>query len=141
MLTKVAIKSLASNGTKHLCTVARLRRDLSANPTVTIPLFRFLSDVMKSCFEKERWLFVVISTLRDSPTRFLPPIFSQMGSSQAPYSVFKDFSNLASNSMRYSRFFIDSPLLFTAESLYSPYCLLQTVATLRIILAGSHYLL
>ncbi len=41
---------------------------------------------------------------------FLPPIFSLMDSSRAIYSVFKDFSNLASNSVRYSRFFIDSPL-------------------------------
>jgi hypothetical protein len=41
---------------------------------------------------------------------FLPPIFSLMDSSQAPYSVFKDFPNLASNSVRYSRFLIDSPL-------------------------------
>jgi hypothetical protein len=40
---------------------------------------------------------------------FLPPVFSQMDSSQA---TFKDFSNLALNSMRYSQFFIDSPLLF-----------------------------
>jgi hypothetical protein len=72
---------------------------------------------------------------------FLPPIFSQMDFSQAPYSVFKDFSNLASNSRRYSRFLIDSPLLFIAESWYSPYCLVRRVATLRFIIAGSHYLL
>ncbi len=72
---------------------------------------------------------------------FLPPIFSQMDCSQAPYSIFKDFSNLASNSRRYSRFLIDSPLLFTAESQYSPYCLVHRVATLRFIIAGSHYLL
>ncbi len=72
---------------------------------------------------------------------FLPPIFSQMDFSQAPYSVFKDFSNLASNSRRYSRFLIDSPLLFIAESQYSPYCLERRVATLRFIIAGSHYLL
>jgi hypothetical protein len=70
---------------------------------------------------------------------FLPSIFSQMDSSQAPYSVFKDFSNLALNSRRYSRFFIDSPLLFIAESQYSPYCLIRRVATLRFIIAGSHY--
>ncbi len=72
---------------------------------------------------------------------FLPPIFSQMDFSQTPYSVFKDFSNLASNSRRYSRFFIDSPLLFIAESQYSPYCLMHRVATLRFIKAGNHYLL
>jgi hypothetical protein len=41
---------------------------------------------------------------------FLPPSFSLMDSSQATYSVFKDFSNLASNSVRYSGFLIDSPL-------------------------------
>jgi hypothetical protein len=77
----------------------------------------------------------------DSPTRFfLPPIFSQMDFSQAPYLVFKDFSNLASNSRRYSRFFIDFPLLFIVESQYSPYCLIRGVATLRFIMAGSHYL-
>ncbi len=72
---------------------------------------------------------------------FLPPIFSQMDCSQAPYSVFKDFSNLASNLRRYLRFFIDSPLLFLAQSQYSPYCLVRRVATLRFIIAGSHYLL
>jgi hypothetical protein len=72
---------------------------------------------------------------------FLPPFFSQIDFSQAPYSVFKDFSNLASNSKRYSRFLIDSPLLFIAESRYSPYCLIRRVATLRFIIAGSHYLL
>jgi hypothetical protein len=64
-----------------------------------------------------------------------------MESSQAPFSVFNDFSNLASNSVRYSRFLIDSPQYFTAESPYSPYCLLRRVVTLRIILAGSHHLL
>jgi hypothetical protein len=72
---------------------------------------------------------------------FLSPIFSRMESSQAPYTVFKDFSNLASNSVRYSRFLIDSPQYFIAESPYSPYCLLRRVVTLRIILAGSHHLL
>ncbi len=72
---------------------------------------------------------------------FLPPIFSQMDSSHDSYLVFKDFSNLASNSMSYLRFLIDSPLLFIAESLYSPYCLLQRVATLRIILERNHFLL
>jgi hypothetical protein len=61
--------------------------------------------------------------------------------SQATYSVFKDFSNLASNSRRYSQFFIDSPLLFIAESQYSSYCFIPRVATLRFIIAGSHYLL
>ncbi len=74
---------------------------------------------------------------RDFYLRF----FSQMDFSQAPYSVFKDFSNLASNSRRYSQFFIDSPLLFIAESQYSPYCLIRRVATLRFIVVGSHYLL
>jgi hypothetical protein len=72
---------------------------------------------------------------------FLSPIFSLIESSQAPYSVFKDFSNLASNSVGYSRFLIDSPQYFIAESPYSPYCLLRRVVTLRIILAGSHHLL
>jgi hypothetical protein len=72
---------------------------------------------------------------------FLSPIFSLMESSQAPYSVFKDFLNLASNSVRYSRFLIDSPQSFIAESPYSPYCLLRRVVTLRIIFAGSHHLL
>jgi hypothetical protein len=72
---------------------------------------------------------------------FLSPIFSLMESSQAPYSVFKNFSNLALNSVRYSRFLIDSPQYFIAESPYSPYCLLRRVVTLRIILAGSHHLL
>ncbi len=41
---------------------------------------------------------------------FLPPIFSLIDSSQAPYSAFKGFPNLASNSERYSRFLIDSLL-------------------------------
>jgi hypothetical protein len=72
---------------------------------------------------------------------FLPQIFSQMDFSQALYSVFKDFSNLASNLRRYSRFLIDSPLLFIAESRYSLYCLVRRVATLRFIIAGSYYLL
>ncbi len=58
---------------------------------------------------------------------FLTPIFSQMDSSQALYSVFKDYSNLASNSMRYSRFFIDFLLLFIAESCDSPRRLQQGV--------------
>jgi hypothetical protein len=72
---------------------------------------------------------------------FLSPIFSLMESSQAPLSVFNDFSNLASNSVRYSGFLIDSPQYFIAESPYSPYCLLRRIVTLRIILAGSHHLL
>jgi hypothetical protein len=72
---------------------------------------------------------------------FLPLFFSQIDFSQAPYSVFKDFSNLASNSRRYSRFLIDSPLLFIAESRYSLHCLIRRVATLRFIIAGSHCLL
>jgi hypothetical protein len=63
-----------------------------------------------------------------------------MDSCQAPYPVLKDFSNLAS-SRRYSRFLIDSPLLFMAESQYSSYCLIRRVVTLRITKAGSHYLL
>ncbi len=68
------------------------------------------------------------SYLNDSPFKgtfqrdFLPPICSQMDSFQAPYSVFKDFLNLASNLRRYSRFFIHSPLLFILESPYSLYC-------------------
>jgi hypothetical protein len=64
-----------------------------------------------------------------------------MESSQAPYSVFNDFSNLALNSVRYSRFLIDSAQYFIVESPYSPYCLLRRVVTLHIILAGSHHLL
>jgi hypothetical protein len=41
-------------------------------------------------------VFLEITLQRDSPTRFfLPPMFSQMDSSQAAYSVFKDFSNLS----------------------------------------------
>ncbi len=53
----------------------------------------------------------------------------------------KIFSNLASNSRRYSRFLIDSPLLLIAESQYSPYCFIRRVVTLRFIIAESHYLL
>jgi hypothetical protein len=71
----------------------------------------------------------------------LLPIFSLMDSSQAPYSVFRDFSNLASSQWDIRDFFIDSPLLFISESRYSSYCLLRRVATLRIILAGSRYIL
>jgi hypothetical protein len=41
---------------------------------------------------------------------FLSPIFALMDSSQATYSVYKDFLNLASNSVRYSQFLIESPL-------------------------------
>ncbi len=74
---------------------------------------------------------------------FFTSAFSQMDSSQASYLVFKDFSNLAFNSMRQQQFLIDSPLLSIAESLYSPYRLLRRVATLRIILVlfttESHY--
>jgi hypothetical protein len=50
---------------------------------------------------KESIFFI---SYRDSPKRF---------SSKAPYLVFKDFLNLASNSVRYSRFLIHSPLQFT----------------------------
>jgi hypothetical protein len=46
------------------------------------------------------------------------------------------FSNLASNSRRYSRFLIDSMLLLTAESQYSLFCLIRRVVTLRFIIAG-----
>jgi hypothetical protein len=53
-----------------------------------------------------------------------------MDSFQASYSEFKGFPNLASNLMRYSRFLIVTPLLFIAESRYSPYCLLRRVAFL-----------
>jgi hypothetical protein len=42
--------------------------------------------------------------------RFLYRIFSRLGSSQAPFLVSEGFSNLASISRKYSRFFIDSPL-------------------------------
>ncbi len=49
---------------------------------------------------------------------FLPPIFSLMDSSQATYSIFKDFSNLASNSVRYSQFFINSAKIFSRESIF-----------------------
>ncbi len=72
---------------------------------------------------------------------FISCLKGQSNFSQASYSVFKDFSNLASNLRRYSRFFIDSPLLFIAESECSPYCLIRRVETLRFIIAGSHYLL
>ncbi len=85
----------------------------------------------------DKFLYIKGTVQRD----FLSPIFSLMESSQAPYSVFKDFSTLASNSRRYSRFFIDSPQYFIAESPNSPYCLLRRVVTPRIILAGSHHLL
>ncbi len=49
----------------------------------------------------------------------------------------KTFRNLASNLKRYSRFLIDFLLLFMAESRYSPYCLIQRVVTLLLILAES----
>ncbi len=81
------------------------------------------------------------SLKRQSNEIFFPPIFTLMDSSQATYSVFKDFSNLASNSVRYSQFLIDSALYFKVESRYSLNCLLRRVVTLRIILAGSHHLL
>jgi hypothetical protein len=55
--------------------------------------------------------------------------------------VLKDFPKLTSNLRRYSRFLIDSLFLFFAECRHSPYCLIRRVATLRIIIAGSHYLL
>jgi hypothetical protein len=85
---------------------------------------------------------VIYTSIKRTVQRdFLPPIFSQMDFSQAPHSVFKDFSNLTSNLRRYSRFLIDSPLLLIAESRYSLYCLIRRVATLLFIIAGSHYLL
>ncbi len=87
------------------------------------------------------FLSLSFSLKKGQPTRFLPPICSQMDFYQAPQWVFKDFLNLASNSRRYLRFFIDSPLLFIVESQYSPYCLIRRVATLRFIREGSHYLL
>ncbi len=83
-----------------------------------------------------------ISDVKGTVQRELfPPHFSQLDSFQASSSVFENFSNLASNSMRYSQFSIDSLLLFIAESRYSPYHVLQRVATLHIVVAGSHYLL
>jgi hypothetical protein len=48
---------------------------------------------------------------------FYTPIFSQMDSSQAPCSVFKDFSNLASNSMIFAIFDWLSAIIYSAESL------------------------
>jgi hypothetical protein len=50
---------------------------------------------------------------------FLPLIFSKRNSSQDSYSVFKDFPNFASNSMRYVRFLNDSSLLhiYSGESI------------------------
>jgi hypothetical protein len=71
---------------------------------------------------------------------FTTTIFSQMDSSQAPIYIFKDFANLASNSRRYSRFLIDSPLLFIGESRCSPYCLLRRVSTPRIVYSGESQL-
>ncbi len=64
-----------------------------------------------------------------------------MDSPKDSYLVFKDYLKLASNSMIYSLFFIYSPLLFTAESRYSTFCLIQMIVTLCIVLAGCHYLL
>jgi hypothetical protein len=49
---------------------------------------------------------------------FLSPIFSLMESSQAPYLVFNDFSNFASNSVRYSQFLIDSAVFYSGESIF-----------------------
>jgi hypothetical protein len=48
-------------------------------------------------------LFVLEGTVQRD---FSPPLFSVVDSSQASYSVFKDFSILASNAMRYSQFFL-----------------------------------
>ncbi len=74
----------------------------------------------------------VKGTVRD----FLPRNILRMGFFQAPYSVSVSFSNLASNSGKYSLFLIDSPLLFIAECWYSPSCLLRRVVTSRIIHNG-----
>jgi hypothetical protein len=95
----------------------------------------FLTTTYRHSFED---LFFLKGTVQWD---FLSQIFSLMESSQALYSVFKDFSNLASNSVRYSRFLIDSLQYFIPESPCSPYCLLRRVVTLRIILAESHHLL
>jgi hypothetical protein len=93
--------------------------------------------------------------------RILLLISSGMGSSQAPYSAFEEFSHTASISEKYPQFLIDSLLLFRAgvdtpridqsrefqmyslygetgllfitESLDFPYCLLRRVITLHII--------
>ncbi len=60
------------------------------------------------------------TVLRDFP----PPIFHRWTPPKTLVgTVFKDFSNFASNSRRYLRFVIDSPLLLLAESRYFPYCL------------------
>ncbi len=56
-----------------------------------------------------------------------------MGSSHAPYSVLKGFSNLASKSRRYSQFFVDSQLSYIAESWYSPYCSIWIFVTPRVV--------
>jgi hypothetical protein len=66
---------------------------------------------------------------------FYLQFFSQMASSQAPYSVFKTLRNLSLNLRRHPRFLIDFPLLFIAEILYmySLYCFIWKVATLCII--------
>jgi hypothetical protein len=64
---------------------------------------------MAPAFQVTRYWDLFLGLFKGTVQRdFLSPIFSLMESSQAPYSVFKDFSNLASNSVRYSRFFIDS---------------------------------
>ncbi len=55
-----------------------------------------------------------------------------MASSSAPYSVSKGFSN----SRKFSRFLIDSLLLFELKIWYSPYCLIWRVATPRIVHSG-----
>jgi hypothetical protein len=56
---------------------------------------------------------------------FLPPILSLIDSSQVTSSVFKDFLNLASNSVRYSAVIYSGelifPVLFTTESCDSPH--------------------
>jgi hypothetical protein len=86
--------------------------------------------------------FNSIVTFKETVQRdILPPIFSQTDSSQVPYSVLKYFLNMAINSRRFLHFLIDPPLLFIAESPNSPYCSIPRVSTIRIIIAGSHYLL
>jgi hypothetical protein len=55
-----------------------------------------------------------------------------MDSSRATYSVFKDFSNLASNSVKYSRFLIESLLLIhSGESIFPVFFTMESCDSLH----------
>jgi hypothetical protein len=73
--------------------------------------------------------------------RFLPPIFSQMNSSQAPYSVFKDFLSFGFDFEEIIMIFDWLSAIIYSGELILPVLFNMRVATLCIMRAESHYFL